>query len=257
MGILSSTTVSTQPDEVDTQPDEVSTQPDDIKVETATMEIDSSDESDSLLALLKGPIGHVLDLDDSDLEAHDYTGDDHDGGRQHAGEQDVDDSDLEENDAATPKQLDGYVHMVDEKTVDGVAAIHAALQVTATCHRMLWDKFEVHTLASLIGCVDAVTVLSRSFYIGICRCPFIRFAEMKERSHRFSWQYMYVLCYGRTLLARWLERQLIAHVRSFPADAPCLKNKSAGGEKLSCNNNAFVYIVCTVDSTFADFDGRL
>ena len=151
-----------------------------------------------------------------------------------------------------PLQLDNmhsYGYFSDALTIRVHDRIQDAWRITESCERIDWDYFCNGPLEVFNNCADSISSKCFKYYVGICRCPKLRWCQMSHSPHFKTYQFMWVLCFAETLHCRFIERKLIQYIRSVGSSVRNLQNRSAGSEQLKCDY-VFVYMCGSVDPSF-------
>ena len=122
------------------------------------------------------------------------------------------------------------------------SAITKAQNDSGDCSDIDWSQFQDPcTLVQIQDAVDAIVAGHdagrNNNYVGICSGPMERWALMGPRSHKLRFSEMHVLAASGSSHLCWLEKAIIAHLKSNP----CCVNVSSGGQNIR-DTTGFLYL---------------
>ena len=104
-----------------------------------------------------------------------------------------------------------------------------------------WSKCsEYHSLVTILDSLDEVVAgFNRPCYVGICRSPAERWANMGSHSHANSFRNMYVIACASKAHLNFLERKCIDHGKTQRYQ---LKSIASGGQPIHRATHGFLYV---------------
>ncbi len=104
-----------------------------------------------------------------------------------------------------------------------------------------WSTFsDYHSLVTILDSLDEVVAgFNRPCYVGICRSPAERWANMGSHSHVKSFRNMYVIACASKAHLNFLERKCMDHGKTQRYQ---LKNIASGGQPIHRATHGFLYV---------------